>query len=157
VGLKDKLRELAIELPPPVPPGGLYNPVMFHGGLAYISGQVPLREGQLVARGKLGEGVTIEEGQAAARLCVLNALAALDQALGSLDGIDRPLKMTVFVASGPGFNDQAQVANGASQVLIDLFGFDNRPARSAVGVAELPLGCPVEVELTFALSGSPPG
>jgi enamine deaminase RidA (YjgF/YER057c/UK114 family) len=154
VGLEDRLRELGTELPPPVPPGGLYNPVVFHGNVAYISGQVPLREGQLVARGKLGQDVSVEEGQQAARLCVLNALAALRHALESLDSVDRPLKMTVFVASAPGFNDQPQVANGASQLLIDLFGHDNRPARSAVGVSELPLDCPVEVELIMALTAA---
>ena len=150
--VSERLGELDIELPPPAPPAGLYNPVVVHGDVAFVSGQVPSRDGQLIAKGKLGDNVTIEEGQAAARQCVLNALAALSAALGSIDRVRQIVRMTVFVASADGFNDQAQVANGASQLLIDIFGMDQRPARSAIGVAELPLGCPVEVEVTASLT-----
>lgn len=149
--VSERLSELGIELPTPAPPAGLYNPVVVHGDVAYVSGQVPSKDGQLLAKGKLGDSVTVEEGQMAARQCVLNALAALAGALGSMDRVVQVVKMTVFVASADGFSDQPQVANGASQLLIDIFGMDQRPARSAIGVAELPLGCPVEVEVTAAI------
>lgn len=149
--LEDRLRELDLELPPPSPPAGLYNPVVRQGPTAYVSGQVPMRDGKLVAKGKLGAEVSVEQGQEAARVCVLNALSALQHSLGATETVERVLKMTVFVASAAGFSDQPQVANGASQLLIDIFGEDQRPARSAVGVAELPLGCPVEVEIIAAI------
>ena len=150
--VSERLSELGIELPAPAPPAGLYNPVVVHGDVAYVSGQVPSKDGQLLVKGKLGDSVTVEEGQMAARQCVLNALAALSGALGSIDRVAQVVKMTVFVASADGFSDQPQVANGASQLLIDIFGMDQRPARSAIGVAELPLGCPVEVEVTAAIT-----
>ena len=153
MSVSERLDELDIDLPAPAAPAGLYNPVVVQGDVAYVSGQVPLKDGQLVAKGKLGDNVSVEEGQAAARQCVLNALAALGGELGSIDRVSRIVKMTVFVASADGFNDQPQVANGASQLLIDIFGMEQRPARSAIGVAELPLGWPVEVEVTAALAG----
>jgi enamine deaminase RidA (YjgF/YER057c/UK114 family) len=150
--VSQRLDELDIDLPPPQAPAGLYNPVVIHGHTAYVSGQVPLKDGQPLARGKVGDNVSVEEGQVAARQCVLNALAALGAELGSVDRVERIVRMTVFVASAAGFNDQPQVANGASQLLIDIFGMHQRPARSAIGVAELPLGCPVEVEVTAAIA-----
>jgi enamine deaminase RidA (YjgF/YER057c/UK114 family) len=150
--VSQRLDELDIDLPPPQAPAGLYNPVVVHGDTAYVSGQVPMRDGQLVAKGRLGDNVSLEEGQAAARQCVLNALSALAAELGSIDKVKQIVRMTVYVASADGFNDQPQVANGASQLLIDIFGMEQRPARSAIGVAELPLGCPVEVEVTAAIA-----
>jgi enamine deaminase RidA (YjgF/YER057c/UK114 family) len=117
------------------------------GEYAYVSGQVPVRDGKPAFIGKLGAAISIEDGQEAARLCALNGLAALSSSLGSLDRVTRVLKLTAFVASAEGFTEQPQVANGASQLLIDLFGHNARPARAAVGVAELPGGVPVEVEM----------
>ncbi|MEX2238822.1 MAG: RidA family protein [Dehalococcoidia bacterium] len=150
--VSERLTELGIELPAAAPPAGLYNPAMVHGSVAYVSGQVPSRDGELMYQGKVGAEVDVEPAQAAARQCVLNGLAALAMVLGSVDRVERIVKMTVFVASAPGFTAQPQVANGASQVLIDIFGMDQRPARSAIGVAELPMGVPVEVELIAAIS-----
>lgn len=149
--LQDRLGELGLELPAPAPPAGFYNPVVTHAGVAYVSGQVPMRDGQMVYTGKLGAEVSLEDGQEAARICLLNALAALSHSLGSGESVERVLKMTVFVASAPGFSEQPKVANAASQLLIDVFGEEQRPARSAVGVAELPMGCPVEIEVVAAV------
>jgi len=113
----------------------------------YVSGQLPVTDGKLPATGKVGAEVSAEDAAGMARTCALNAIAAAAAAAGGLDGIRRIVKVTGFVASAPGFNGQPQVINGASELLIEVFGEDGRHARSAVGVAELPLNTPVEVEL----------
>lgn len=138
-------------LPAPSPPGGLYTPVVIHAGIAYVSGQLPRRDGSLAYRGKLGAELDIEAGRVAARLCGLQALAALDAALGGTQRILRLLKLTGFVASAPGFVQQPAVVDGASEVLIEILGEAGAHARSAVGVAELPHGAPVEVEIVAAI------
>lgn len=117
-----------------------------------MAGQVPLKEGKLLVRGKLGADVNLQAGAGAARRCVLQGLAALKAELGSLDRVRRIVKVSVFVASAEGFTDQPKVANGASDLLVEVFGDLGRHARSAVGVAELPLGAPVEVELTVEIA-----
>jgi enamine deaminase RidA (YjgF/YER057c/UK114 family) len=142
-----RLRELGIELPDAARPLASYVPVVVTGSIAFVAGQVPLEGGAPALTGKLGADVELEAGQAAARRCALQALAALRAELGSLDRVRRIVKVSVFVASAPGFTDQPKVANGASDVLADVFGEQGRHARAAVGVAELPLGVPVEVEL----------
>jgi enamine deaminase RidA (YjgF/YER057c/UK114 family) len=151
---EDRLRELGHELPPVPEPAGSYVPATRAGNLVFTAGQVPLIGGELSLRGKVGDAVTVEEAQQAARLCALNALAAAASEAGGLNYITRVVKVTGFVASGQGFNGQPQVLNGASDFLGEVFGEAGLHARSAVGVAELPLDAPVEVEIVVE-TGSP--
>ena len=148
MSVDDRLRELGIELPPPAAPVASYVPVAIAGGLAFVAGQVPLEDGRPMVTGRLGEDLDTEEGARWARRCALQALAALRAELGSLDRIERIPKLTVFVACGEGFADHPKVANGASDLLVEVFGDSGKHARSAVGVPALPLGVPVEVEVT---------
>jgi enamine deaminase RidA (YjgF/YER057c/UK114 family) len=152
VGAEDRLRELGIELPPPAQPLASYVPVVVTGALAYVSGQVPVADGKLMWGGKLGEDLDVAAGAEAARRCALQALSSLKAKIGSLDLVRRIVKLGVFVASSPGFTDQPKVANGASDLLADVFGDEGRHARTAVGVAELPLGAPVEVEVVAEIA-----
>jgi len=121
------------------------------GGFVYTSGQLPTVDGKLPAVGKVGAEVNAADAAGLARTCALNALAAAASAAGGLDAIGRIVKVTGFVASAPGFSGQPQVVNGASELLLEVFGEDGKHARSAVGVAELPLNAPVEVELIAEL------
>jgi enamine deaminase RidA (YjgF/YER057c/UK114 family) len=141
-----RLKELGIELPVVVQPLGSYVPVVRSGNLVYTSGQLPMQNGTLVQSGKVGVGVAPERGKELARLCVLNALAAIDSLVG-IDSVTKVVKVVGFVASAAGFNGQPGVLNGASDLLAEVFGDAGVHARSAVGVAELPLDAPVEVEL----------
>lgn len=144
-----RLRRLGVALPEPPTPAGLYEPVARAGSLLYVSGMLPMKDGHLVRRGKLGVDVTPDEGFEAATACALNGIAVVRRALGSLDLVKRVVRVTGYVASGPGFIAQPQVINGASQVLIDIFEEAGRHARTAIGVAELPMEAPVEVEFIF--------
>ncbi|MGZ5290784.1 MAG: RidA family protein [Actinomycetota bacterium] len=150
--IEERLAELGIELPPAAAPLASYVPVVISRNHAYVAGQVPIEDGRVLSVGHLGAELSIEQGQEATRRCALQALAALRDALGSLDRIKRIVKVDVFVASAPGFTDQPKVANGASDVLADVFGERGRHARAAVGVAELPLGASVEVALIAAVA-----
>jgi len=145
--IADRLAALGITLPPTPTPLALYQPAVRSGNLIYVSGQINLAQGALTARGKVGEAVSIEQAQQAARLAVLNALAAAQSVIGSLDRVTQVVRLTGYVASAAGFTDQPKVVNGASELLRDLFGDAGVGARSAVGMAELPLGAPVEIEL----------
>ncbi|MWB98728.1 Atu1372/SO_1960 family protein [Agromyces seonyuensis] len=150
-----KLAELGIELPDVATPAGAYVPTAVHGDLVFTAGQLPFVAGVLPATGKVGDGdglVTAEEAQGYARQAALNALAAVRAELGSLDRVTRVVKVVGFVASDPAFIGQPGVVNGASEVLGEIFGEAGRHARSAVGVAVLPLDSPVEVELIVAFS-----
>jgi enamine deaminase RidA (YjgF/YER057c/UK114 family) len=142
----ERLTELGIELPPVVPPLAAYIPAVQTGSLVYTSGQLPLVSGELAATGKVGADVSAEDAADAARVCALNALAAINSLVG-VDSIKRIVKVVGFVASAPGFNGQPAVVNGASNVIGEIFGDAGKHARSAVGVAELPIDAPVEVEL----------
>jgi enamine deaminase RidA (YjgF/YER057c/UK114 family) len=144
---ENRLRELGFELPDVPSPAGSYVPAVRAGDLVFTAGQLPLESGELHLIGKVGDAVSVDEAQEAARLCALNALAAAAAETGGLDGISRIVKVTGFVASAPGFNGQPQVLNGASEFLGEVFGDAGLHARSAVGVAELPMDAPVEVEL----------
>lgn len=144
-----KLEKMGIELPPPPPLGGIYVPVKQVGNLLYTAGNGPTRGGVPVFKGKLGAGVGMEEGQEAARLCILNILASLHAYLGDLDRIKNVVKLLGFVASTPDFCRQPEVMNGASQLLIDLLGDRGRHARSAIGTNVLPGDIPVEIELVL--------
>jgi enamine deaminase RidA (YjgF/YER057c/UK114 family) len=147
MGGEERLAELGIELPPPPQPLASYVPVTITGSLAFVSGQVPMAEGKVMWSGKLGGGLDVATGADAARRCALQALAALRVELGSLDRVKRIVRVGVFVASAPGFTDQPKVANGASDLFAEVLGESGRHARAAVGVTELPLGAPVEVEV----------
>ncbi len=151
VAIAERLTALGLHLPPPVAPRFAYSAVVVHGGAAYVSGQLPWRDGVLVAPGRVGDDVSVASASEAARCCVLNGLAVLDQALGSLARIDRFLKVTGFVASAPSFHEQPQVIDAASLLLIELFGDAGRHARSAVGVAALPRDASVEIEFIVAV------
>lgn len=150
----DRLHELGYELPQVPAPAGSYVPAIRARDLIFTAGQLPFKDGDLFMRGKVGEAVAVEEAQEAARLCALNALAAASAEAGSLDEISRIVKVTGFVASAAGFNGQPQVLNGASDFLGEVFGEKGLHARSAVGVAELPLDSPVEVEIIVEVGGS---
>lgn len=141
-----RLDELGIALPPVAAPAGAYVPARRSGPLVFTAGQVPFVDGKLAATGKVGAQVSAEEAKAIAGICALNALAAIDALVG-IDAVVGVVKAVVFVASAPGFGGQPGVANGASELLFQIFGEAGRHARSAVGVAELPMDAPVEVEL----------
>lgn len=142
-----RLRELGLELPDVAAPAGSYVPATRSGNLIFTAGQVPFVRGELSITGKVGESVSIEDATDAARTCALNALAAAAREAGGLDNIKSIVKVTGFVASASGFTNQPEVINGASDLLGEVFGEAGLHARSAVGVAELPLGAPVEVEI----------
>jgi enamine deaminase RidA (YjgF/YER057c/UK114 family) len=148
-----RLAELGIDLPELVPPVAAYVPAMIHGDLVFTAGQLPFVGGVLPATGKVGDGhglVPAEDAKDFARTCVLNALAAVKSAIGSLDRVTQIVKVTGFVSSDPGFTGQPGVINGASETLVEIFGDAGRHARSAVGVSVLPLDAPVEVEIVVA-------
>jgi enamine deaminase RidA (YjgF/YER057c/UK114 family) len=146
-----KLAELGITLPDVVPPLAAYVPATRTGNLVYTAGQLPMDSGSLLQAGKVGAEVTPEDGKALARVCALNALAAVHSLVG-IDSVTRVVKVVGFVASAPGFNGQPGVINGASQLFGDVFGDSGAHARSAVGVSELPLDAPVEVEVIFEVA-----
>ena len=141
-----RLGQLGVALPQVAAPLASYVPAVRTGNLVYTSGQLPMEAGSLARTGKVGAEVSPEEGKALARICALNALAAVDSLVG-IDGVTGVVKVVGFVASAPGFNGQPSVVNGASDLLAQVFGDQGAHARSAVGVAELPLDAPVEVEL----------
>lgn len=142
-----RLAELGLVLPPVAAPLAAYVPAVRTGSYVYTAGQLPLAEGKLLATGKVGAEISAGEAAGLARICALNGLAAVASVAGGLAAIRRIVKVTGFVASSPGFTGQPQVLNGASQLLLEVLGEAGRHARSAVGVAELPLDAPVEVEL----------
>ncbi len=146
-----KLAELGHELPEVVPPVASYVPAVQSGQLVYVSGQLPMAEGKLLATGKVGAGVSADQAKDLARRCALNALAAVDSLVG-LENVVKVVKLTGFVASAPGFTGQPGVINGASDLFAAVFGEAGQHARSAVGVAELPLDAPVEVEVIVEVS-----
>jgi enamine deaminase RidA (YjgF/YER057c/UK114 family) len=148
---EERLASLGLTLPVVARPLAAYVPAVVSGGFVYTSGQLPFVDGQLPATGKVGAEVSVAEAAGLARTCALNALAAAASAVGSLSAIRRIVKVTGFVASAPDFTGQAQVINGASELLIEVFGEAGRHARSAVGMAVLPLDTPVEVELIAEL------
>jgi enamine deaminase RidA (YjgF/YER057c/UK114 family) len=147
-----RLAELGLELPQASPPGGMYVPAVRAGSLVYVAGQVPMVDGKIAATGKVGAEVTLEEAYRLCQRCALAALAAIDQ-IADLDNVTRIVKVTGFVASVPGFTGQPAVVNGASELFVAVFGEAGQHARTAVGVPELPLGAPVEVEVVAEVSG----
>ncbi len=152
---EERLARHGLRLPPAPRPVGSYLPARAAGRLVFVSGQLPLVEGELPWRGKVGGEVSPEEAEEAARAAALNALAALADAAGGLERVGRAIRLGVYVASAPGFTDQVRVANAASEILVKALGEEGKHARVAVGVAELPRNAPVEVELTAELLEEP--
>src|SRR3954467_7471283 len=152
-GPEAALARLGIELPPPAKPLFSYIPVKVAAGLAHVSGQVPMEDGKVLVEGHLGAEVSVEDGAEAAKRCALQALSVLRATVGSLDEVAGIVQLSVFVSSAPGFTQQPSVANGASDLLVDVFGRDaGSHARYAVGVPELPLNASVEVALIAELA-----
>jgi enamine deaminase RidA (YjgF/YER057c/UK114 family) len=152
MSIDDKLAELGLALPQPAAPVAAYVPVVIAGGMAFVSGQVSMKDGQLI-KGRLGESMGLEEGMAAAQACGLMIVAQLKAALGGdLSRVERIVKLGAFVSSTADFVDQPKVANGASELMVALFGEAGRHSRSAVGVPVLPLGVAVEIDAIVAVS-----
>ncbi|MDQ3139912.1 MAG: RidA family protein [Pseudomonadota bacterium] len=148
--IESRLAELGIVLPEAAAPVAAYVPAVEAGGMLHISGQLPFDDGALMT-GRLGEDRDLDYGQRAARRCGIMLLAQIQKALGSLDRVERIVKLGVFVSSAPGFTDQPKVANGASELMQEVFGEAGRHARSAVGVPVLPLGAVVEIDAIVAI------
>lgn len=144
--IEKRIEELGINLPAASPPGAMYVPVKQLGNALFVAGQVPFVNGELVVSGKVGDTVSREEAEEAARRCIINLLAALKNHLGDLDKVKNITKIQVFVNSRTGFQEQHLVANAASQLLFDVFGERGRHARTAVGTNQLPMDAPVEIE-----------
>ena len=149
-----QLNTLGIQLPAPPKPVASYVPAVLAGDLLYLSGMLPFRDGQVVITGKLGDDVTVERGAEAARLALLNALAVVKHELGSLDRVQRIVRVVGHVASAAGFVQQPAVINGASDLLVQIFGESGRHARVALGAAELPLHAAIELELLVQVKKS---
>lgn len=152
MSVSNRLQELGITLPDVAKPAGAYVPAVQSGNLVFTAGQIPLVEGKLIATGKVGKEITAEQAKDIARICALNALAAIKGVVGDLDRVKKVVKVVGFVASTPDFTQQPAVINGASELLQQVFGDDGIHARSAVGVAVLPLDAPVEVELIVEIA-----
>lgn len=148
---EEKLKDLGYPLPPAPAPVGSYIPAIRIDNLVMTSGQIPIREGKLVSTGKIGGNLSVEQGAEAARVAVVNALSQLAVAAGGLSNVKRIVRLGVFVNSADGFTQQPKVANGASDLLVAVFGDAGRHVRAAVGSNELPLDAPVEIELTAEL------
>lgn len=146
------LADLGITLPTATAPVGNYVPYVISGNLVHISGQITMENGELKFIGKLGADYDVETGQKAARLCALNLVAQLKTAIGDLDKVTRVVKLNAFVNSAPDFTDQPKVVNGASDTMVEIFGDAGKHARSAVGVAALPLGVAVEIDGIFEVA-----
>ena len=149
---EDRLKELGIEIPEVQAPLGAYVPAVISEQLIFISGQLPMTGGELSVKGKVGAELSVEQGMEAARRASINSIAALKSELGDLDRVQRIVKITGYIASAPGFNQQANVMNGASDLFFQAFGEAGRHARVAVGVSELPLDAPVEIEVIARIS-----
>jgi enamine deaminase RidA (YjgF/YER057c/UK114 family) len=150
---EDKLRDLGLELPPAPKPVGAYVPAVRTGNLVFVSGQLPIRGGELVARGHVSGEVPVELAMACARQACLNALAVLAAETGGLSKVVRIVRLTGHVSSDRGFTDQAKVLNAASELLVQVFGDVGRHSRAAIGAADLPLGAPVELEMIVETAG----
>jgi len=150
--IEKRLAESRIFLPNPSVAIGSYLPVVVVGDLAFVSGQIPIENGQLKFKGKVGREITLEEGQQAARLCTLNGLAQVKSKVGSLDFVSRVVKLTGFVNCDPSFMDHPKVVNGASDLLVQIFGDNGKHSRAAVGVSSLPLDSAVEIEFILQLN-----
>ena len=150
--IEDRLRELSIELPTPPSPAGSYIPVVTTGNLAFVSGQIPMKEGKVIFEGKVPEQQSLESARDAAKICIINGLAQLNANLGSLDKITKFVRISGFVNSNPEFTEQPKVVNAASDLLVEVFGDMAKHSRIAVGVASLPLNSTVEIDMVVEFS-----
>lgn len=149
--IDNRLKELGYSLPEVAGSSFSFVPVVIHQGVAYVSGQLPMENGEMKMTGKLGENVSVDQAKELAELCILNGLSHLSAEIGTLDQVDRIIKLTGFVSSAEGFNEQPVVIDAASQLLEKIFGDNGKHARSAIGVAELPRSSPVEIEMIVAI------
>jgi len=145
--IEEKLKEMGLQLPPAPRPMAQYIPAKLAGDLLFVSGQGPMKEGKPVRTGRVGADLTVEEGAECARLCALNSLAAAKSVLGTLDFIEEIVQLRGFVNSAPDFEQQPEVINGASELMVQLFGEKGRHARAALGTSSLPRNIPVELEM----------
>ena len=150
--IEDKLKELGIEIPMPPNPAGSYIPVVTTGNLAFVSGQIPMKEGKVVFEGKVPEKQSVDSAREAAKICIINGLAQLKVNLGSLDKITKFVRISGFVNSEPDFTEQPKVINAASDLLVEVFGNMAKHSRIAVGVASLPLNSTVEIDMVVEFS-----
>jgi len=150
--IEDKLRELSINIPTPPSPAGSYIPVVTTGNLAFVSGQIPMKEGKVVIEGKVPEKQSLDSARDAAKICIINGLAQLKANLGSLDKITKFVRISGFVNSNPEFTEQPKVINAASDLLVEIFGDMAKHSRIAVGVASLPLNSTVEIDMIVEFS-----
>ena len=150
--IDERLEALNILLPSPPKPVGSYAPVVITGNLAFVSGQIPIRDGKVIYAGKVSKDLSVEDAQRAARLCIINALAQIKTKLGSLDRISKIVRVSGFVNSPPEFTDHPKVINGASDLLFEIFGQKGQHTRIAVGVSSLPLNSAVEIDLIVEIN-----
>jgi len=150
---EERLRDMGLELPAAPEPVGVYVPAVRTGNLVFVSGQLPMKDGRLMATGHVGAEVSLEEAQGCARQAALNALAVVAAEAGGLANVARIVRLTGHVASAPGFTDQALVMNAASELVGAAFGDAGRHSRAALGAAELPLGAPIELEMIVEVKG----
>lgn len=146
---EQRLEAMGLVLPPAPRPVASYVPFVRTGSLVFVSGQIPMRDGALVAVGRVPDQVDIQMAIACARQCAVNGLAVARDAVGSLDRVRRVVRLGVFIAASPGFHEEPRIGNGASELMVEVFGEAGRHARAAVGASDLPLGAPVEVEFLF--------
>lgn len=145
--IEEKIKEFGFNVPEAPKPLAAYVPAKKIDNIVYTAGQLPMVDGKLIAEGKLGAEVSNEAGKNAAKICALNCLSVIKSVIGNLDSIEEIVKVTVFVNSANGFSDQPQIANGASEFLVEVFGDAGKHVRSAVGASGLPLNAPVEIEM----------
>jgi len=150
---QERLRELGLELPAAPEPVGVYIPAVRTGDLVFVSGQLPMKDGELMATGHVGDEVSLQQAQGCARQAALNALAVVAAEVGGLENVARVVRLTGHVAGAPGFTDQAKVMNAASELVGEIFGDVGRHSRAALGAAELPLGAPIELEMIVEVKG----
>ena len=150
--IEEKLKELGIEIPTPPSPAGSYIPVVTTGNLAFVSGQIPMKEGKVIFEGKVPENQSVDSAREAAKICIINGLAQLKINLGSLDKITKFVRISGFVNSSPDFAEQPKVINAASDLLVEVFGDMAKHSRIAVGVANLPLNSTVEIDMIVEFS-----
>ena len=150
--IEERLKELSIEIPIPPSPAGSYIPIVTTGNLAFVSGQIPMKEGKVVFEGKVPETQSVDSARDAAKICIINGLAQLKANLGSLDKITKFVRISGFVNSSPNFAEQPKVINAASDLLVEVFGDMAKHSRIAVGVASLPLNSTVEIDMIVEFS-----
>ena len=150
--IEERLKELSIEIPIPPSPAGSYIPIVTTGNLAFVSGQIPMKEGKVVFEGKVPETQSVDAARDAAKICIINGLAQLKANLGSLDKITKFVRISGFVNSSPNFAEQPKVINAASDLLVEIFGDMAKHSRIAVGVANLPLNSTVEIDMIVEVS-----